>query len=66
MKYNCPICKNLSDITSLLLKDKKTGDLVCKTNPRHRFNIDKTGYLKTLTRTYRVRPILQKDGTPVV
>jgi len=66
MKYSCPICRMESDIISVLLVDKTTGELFCKTNPKHRFNGDKTGYLKTLTRMYRARPILQKDGTPVV
>ena len=48
MKYSCPKCNMEKGITSMLLKDEKTGELVCKTNPNHRFKTDESGFLKTL------------------
>jgi len=35
-------------ITSVLVKDEKTGELVCRTNSSHKFKTDESGFLKTL------------------
>jgi len=48
MGYACPTCSMKSSITSPLLKNEKSGELVCKTNPQHRFKVDGSGFLKAL------------------
>jgi len=44
----CPLCNMENGVTSQLLKDKETGELVCKLNQTHRFRIDKEGFLELI------------------
>lgn len=35
-------------LTSQLMTDEKTGELVCKTNQAHRFKVNKDGFLESV------------------
>jgi len=47
-KYYCITCNSQEGMTVALLKDSKSGELVCKLNPKHKFKVTKSGFLETL------------------
>jgi hypothetical protein len=37
-------------VTSRLVKDEKTEELVCRLNPMHRFKVNKDGFLESVVK----------------
>jgi len=47
MDYHCTMCNMEKGMYIKLAEDGKGGDLVCSVNPRHRFKVDKFGFLES-------------------
>jgi transcription elongation factor Elf1 len=47
-KYYCITCNAEKGMTVLLSEDSRSGELVCKLNPKHRFKMTKSGYLEVI------------------
>lgn len=48
MRYNCTKCSMEKGTSIQLVEDGKAGELVCPSNPKHRFKIGKAGFIESV------------------